>query len=226
MFTLLALALAASPTPPHPDGTRLRPITQCFSILKDGQVIGATYQHVTAIKSGGQRRWDIVIHQRIASMQFDMRDHFVLAHDDLRPVSFENSRFGEPHVVLTYGPDHVTGSRLDKGNSTPIDVALPQPVWEGNLWGITFGAMPLTENAKFDLPFYQYDKGLDQFHLAVTGSEDVATPTGKVAAWTLEMRAGAKGHATYLIGKATGEELGVRAGTMATRLGGDCSGLT
>ncbi|MES2096288.1 MAG: hypothetical protein V4459_05980 [Pseudomonadota bacterium] len=226
MLTILALALAANALPPVPDGTRLRPTTQCFAMVGGGKMIGATFQRIRAVRVAGRAAWDIVIYQRLSDGRFDMRDHFVLARRDLRPIAFDSSRFGKQHIALTYGATRITGTRVEKDGSTKtVDVPLTSPVWEGNLWGVTFGAMPLGAGATLELPFYQYDKGFDRFHLAVTGSEIVDTPSGKVAAWTVDVGTDPKRIVTYLIDKKSGAELGTRAGGFETRLGGDCRGM-
>lgn len=225
MIAMAMLGLAASTSMVKPDGTKLRPITQCFAITKDGAVVGATWQRVTAVRLGGRAMWDIVIHQKVAAFNFDMRDHFTVDRSDLRPVAFDSMKAGKPHIALTYAQDRVTGSRIEQDGTKPIDIGLEAPVWEGNLWGISFGALPLAAGARFELPFYQYDKGLGSFKLEVTGSEDVETPSGKVAAWTVKVGDDPAKSVTYLIAKKTGDELGTRAGAFGTRLGGDCSGL-
>lgn len=226
MLTILALSLAAATAGPVPDGTKLRPVTQCFAMVSGGKVIGATYQRIRAVQAGGKAAWDIVIYQRMSDGRFDMRDHFVLARRDLRPIAFDSSRFGKQHIALTYGATRITGTRVEKDGSTKaVDVPLTSPVWEGNLWGVTFGALPLAAGVTVELPFYQYDKGFDRFHLVVTGSEIVDTPSGKVAAWTVDVGSDPKPIATYLIDKKSGAELGARAGGFETRLGGDCGGM-
>lgn len=226
---LLAATLLQGDPIPAVDGTKLVAGTQCYAILRGGETIGATLQRVSPVDADGTPAWDIVVHQRIGDgAQFDMRDHFVLRRSDLRPIAFESrARRGDDthNIALAYSEDRVTGARTGGGEASTIDVALPGPVWEGNLWGITFGALPLVEGAHFSLPFYQYDKGLGRFELEVTGSETVETPAGAAEAWTVALEAAPGRSITYLIGKADGAELGTRGPGFGTRLGGDCSGL-
>ena len=223
---MLPFALALAPLVHAPDGYRLKPITQCFAIERQGQVIGATYQRIVAVKRDGMKAWDIVVHQRAGNGRFDMRDHFILAATNLLPLSFDSRVSNKPHVNLTYRPGRVMGSRINAdGTTVPINVLTNGPVWEGNLWGVTFGALPLAEGAHLTLPTYQYDQGVGAFDLKVTGSEQVDTPNGKVAAWTVDIEVAPGRINTSLIDKATGTELGSRAPGFATRLGGDCRGL-
>lgn len=227
MVLLLLSVLAATPIVAVPRGDRLKPVDQCFALTRttpQGEVtIGATRQVVRAATRDGKPVWDVVIHQRISAMKFDMRDHFVVARRDLRPILLENSRDGVLHVRLTYSGDRVKGMRRDKGRDVAIDLNVGR-VWEGNLWGLTFAALPLAQGTRFTLPTYHYDKGLTPFDVRVTGSETVATPAGPAAAWTIDVTTSRGMVVTCLIGK-DGVELGTRSPQFGSRLGGDCTGL-
>lgn len=226
MLVLMAAAMAVFAAP---QGTRLKPVDQCFSIYRPGPdgdaIIGTTHQVVRAIRVAGKPAWDIVVHQSVPMAKFAMRDHFVLNRADLSPISFDNRRGAVEHVTLRYAPGRITGTKIDKGVGTPIDVAAPARIWDGNLWGITFGALPLAAGKSFTLPFYQYDSGLGVFTLTVTGSESVATPAGPVEAWTVAIVKDGKPSSTALIAKRDGRELGSRGARGGMKLGGDCSGL-
>jgi len=222
LATMLAVAVV-------PDGNRLSAGTSCYAIVREtpqGPVtIGATWQSVREARLSGDPVWDIVVHQRVSNGSFDLRDHFTLARKDLRPIAFDSRKLGKEHVRLSYANGRITGSRTEKDAKVAVDLATPTPVWEGNLWGLTFGALPLAAGGEYSLPFYQYDKGLGAFALRVTGSETVETPGGKIDAWVVNVTSDAGRPVTYLIGKADGAELGTRAPGFATRLGGDCAGL-
>ena len=224
MILATMLALAALP-----DGGRLSAGTACYAIVRETAagpaVIGATWQSVRESEAAGEPAWDIVVHQRVGDGAFDLRDHFVLARKDLRPIAFDSRKLGKDHVRLTYANSRITGSRLEKDAAVPVDLPAPPLVWEGNLWGLTFGALPLAAGGEYSLPFYQYDKGFGTFTLRVTGSEMVETPKGKIEAWTVDAGTGPDKRVTYLLGKADGAELGTRAPGFATRLGGDCTGI-
>ncbi|WP_156361863.1 hypothetical protein [Sphingomonas sp. Leaf343] len=56
------------------------------------------------------------------------------------------------------------------------------------------------------------------------GTEEVATPTGPVPAWQVEMP-GRNGATTLLLSKRDGIELGSRSGPFTTTPGGDCRAL-
>ena len=222
MLILLSALLAQTATPPAVDGNRLRAGVQCFALVREGAVIGATRQTVTATTANGQPAWDIVIHQLLGGGKFDMRDHFVLRRSDLTPIGLDSRRSGVEHARVTYADGKITTVRPDK---PATETAFAGKIWDGNLWGLTFAALPLAEGAHFELPFYQYDKGLGSFVVDVVGSETVATPAGPVEAWTVELAAGASRKVRYQIGKADHAELGNVAGPFAQRLGGDCSAI-
>ncbi len=212
---MLLLALAAQAALPAVNGTRLQPGTVCYAIARGETVMGATLQTVKATTANGAPAWDVVVHQRVGD-KFDLRDHFVLRQKDLAPIAFDSRKSGVEHVRVVYGPGKLVTTRP---GAAPVEIALTGPVWEGNLWGLTFAALPLKEGAHFELPFYQYDKGLGRFRLDVVGSEKV----GDREAWVVET--GGDRKVRYLIGKADHAELGYAGGGFAQRLGGDCSGI-
>lgn len=230
MIALLAGLLLGASQGPAPDGSRIHEDRACYTItMNRGGIetpMGVTWQTIERATVGGRAVLRVVVHQRVAGGAFDMRDAFLLDAATLRPIRLENDRKGERHVTLTYGADAVTGERVEDGAVHEVDVALPGPVWEGNLFGVTFGALPLAAGATFEVPFYQYDKGLGAFRVRVTGEETVTTPDGPVAAWVLDVSTGGDGPPlTYLIGKADGRELGYRSARGGQSLGGDCSAL-
>ncbi|MBU1384585.1 MAG: DUF3108 domain-containing protein [Alphaproteobacteria bacterium] len=213
-----------------PDGARLAEGGTCYTLsMTRGEVtrpIGVTWQSVARTLRDGRPVLEIVVHQSVNGGAFDMRDEFVLDAATLRPISLTNRRKGEVHVRAAYGADRITGERTgEDGAVTPIDVPLEGPVWEGNLFGLTFAALPLAEGAEFSLPYWQYDKGFGRFSVRVTGSETVETPSGAVEAWVVEAAPGADAPLRYLIGKADHRELSYRAAQGAQTLGGDCSAL-
>lgn len=202
----------------------------CYTISRNqdggGRLpIGVTWQEVKRDRQDGREVLRVVVHQRGIGGRFDMRDAFVLSADTLQPISFENSRKGERHVALRYEPGRVEGERIDNDVTQPIDVALPGPVWEGNLFGVTFAGLALREGATFHLPYFQYDKGVGAFDVDVAGSETVPTPDGSIDAWVVEATTGVDVRITYLIAKDGRRELGYRGRAFSQEIGGDCSAL-
>ena len=227
MMVVSSIPALAAPmaVPVAPDGARVHPADQCFVIEVDGKAVGVTHQLVRKMVSRGRPVWDVVVHQKADALKFDMRDHFVLRRSDLLPIAFDSRKDGADHVRLAYRSGRVTGYKIDEKGRVPIDTQLRGPTWEGNLWGVTFGALPLRAGAQFTLPFFQYDKGVGEFTLKTLGIETVTTPSGPVEAWAVDAGADAEQRVTYLLDKKTGAELGTRAGKFATRMGGDCSGV-
>ena len=224
MLFLLAAAIAAPAA--VPDGTRLQEGEACYEITaaKDGavQVIGGTYQSVKRRNVGGVDALAITVHQRVGNGKFDMRDEFLVHRRDLRPISLDNFRSGEPHVHLDYGSAQITGWKAKGGVRTPVSVATSGAVWDGNLWGLTFAALPLRQDGRFELPMYQYDSGLGAFTANVTGEQTVETPAGPAKAWIVDAGVSSDKRTDYYI-TADGRELGYGAGPMAQKLSGDCS---
>lgn len=230
MLTLLAaLALQTAAPAVVPDGGRLSEERKCFTLTmtRDGasRPIGVTWQTVERDTVEGRPVLRVVVHQSVNGGAFDMRDEFLLEAASLRPISLVNTRQGQVHVRLAYGPDRITGEKIEGGVSTPIDVPLTGPVWEGNLFGQTFAALPLAEGAEFSLPYWQYDKGFGTFSVRVTGTETVRTPDGRIEAWVVEAGPDEQRGLTYLISTSGNRELGYRAAQGSQALGGDCSSL-
>lgn len=215
LLPLLAIAQTATPVV---DGSRIQPGTVCYAIMRGELPIGATRQTVTAASVGGEPAWDVVVHQRVGEGSFDLRDHFLLRRSDLTAIRLESRKSGVEHVVVTYAAGKATTMRP---GSAPVETAFDGKLWDGNLWGLTFSALPLAEGARFELPFYHYDKGLGHFTLAVTGSEKVGTED----AWVVEATGDGTRKVRYFIGKASHAELGYAGGGFAQRQGGDCSAI-
>lgn len=211
------------------DGSLIHDDRACYTInmTRDGasMPVGVTWQTIDHIQSDGRPVLRVVVHQSVNGGAFDMRDTFTLDAATLRPIRLENDRKGHRHITLDYAADRVLGTRIEDEVSQPVDVALPNAIWDGNLFGVTFAALPLAAGARFTIPFYQYDKGLGAFSVQVTGEEVVATPEGSVEAWRLDVSPGAGSTLTYLIAKADRRELGYRSAKGGQTLGGDCSAV-
>ena len=230
MMMLLAAALMGATTP-SPDGARLSAGEQCFTITRGGSPVGLTWQAIQPTRTNGMATWDIVIHQRMSDGRFDMRDHFVVDRKTLRPVSLESVRGVDPsapgwrRVMLRYAVDRVTGTKETKDGAVTIDTPLDHAVWDGNLWGVTFAAMPLRDGVSLSLPFWQYDKGFGAFSVKVVGRERADTPGGPVDAWTLDAGDDPAALVRYMVAIEPPVEIAYSAGPFGQRLGGECDAL-
>jgi protein PhnA len=102
--------------------------------------------------------------------KFDMRDTFLLDAAEPGPIEIDNERFGKRHVRDVYDDHGVTETRWDAaGQATTTKKPLAHPVWEGNLFGVMFAALPLEQGASYAVRFHQYDKGEGTFAIDVTG---------------------------------------------------------
>lgn len=217
---MLALMLiAAAPLPDTVlDGSRLREGSACYALTRADKPIGQTWQRVLAAMEGDIPVWDVVVHQRVGDGKFDMRDHFVLRRADLRPLRMDSRRNGTEHVRVRYDGLAIEVTQVGKPTTK---VSAPGPVWDGNLWGLTFTALPLAEGGAYTVPFFQYDKGLGSFTLKVVGSAQVQ---GRKA-WLVDVDAGDGRTVRYQIGKAPAEELGTESPMFGQHFGGDCTAL-
>lgn len=221
---LLAAALGSSVTAPQMVGARLQPGSSCYAIMAGDKAIGTTAQTIVAATIKGKRAWDIVVHQRLANGSFDMRDHFVVDRATMLPIHMDSQRGversarGWHRISLDYATHRVRGTRETASATQPIDVRLSKSTWDGNLWGLTFAALPLHAGGSYTLPFWQYDKGLGTFIVRVVGSEDVETPAGRKAAWIVEAGDDPAKLVRYTIGKAPRQELGYSAGATSQHL--------
>lgn len=219
---LSMLALAAL----QPNGAVLKEDRSCYTIYDKrsgtAKAVGVTWQTVRQGSLNGRKIWTVVVHQSVAGGKFDMRDTFVLDAADLQPLSFLNQRHGKIHVSLTYQDGHVRGTRINKdGAAEPIDVSYQGPIWEGNLYGVMFSALPLAAGASYRIPYYQYDKGLGEFTVNVKGTEKI----DGTEVWVVDAGANEQHRSEYLLGRDMPREVGYRAAGSSQELGGDCAAL-
>lgn len=207
---LLFAAVLAAATP-MPQGDRLAEGTWCYDITatkgEETRTVGHAFQSIERTTHDGKPALKVVVHQRMGA-KFDMRDTFFLDASTLRPFELANERFGKPHVRDVYGDAQVTETRWDDaGAQATTTKKLSQPVWEGNLFGVLFAALPLDAGASYSVPFHQYDKGEGTFSIDVNGTRTVDTPDGQREAIVLD--AGTTGQQIeYLIGASPRIELG------------------
>jgi hypothetical protein len=228
-LSTLAFAQAVTTASPVtvPDGSVLWLGDSCYTLTTKNkgaeQTIGFVFQRIQRQQVDGVDALAIEVHQHLLSGKFDMRDRFLLRRADLRPLRLDTDRDGVPHVHLDYAGDHATGWKMVKGVKEKIDVKFDGPVWEGNLWGVTFAALPLEVGKKYQLPIYQYDSGKGSFFVRVTDRQKPDTPKGIADAWILEAGAKPSERTRYLVGIDPRMELGYSAGSMSQHIGGDCT---
>ena len=212
-----------------PDGTVLALGEYCYTITanKDGrqQPIGLTFQSVQRQQVNGVDALAIVVHQQLSNGKFDMRDSFLLHRKNLLPISLDTDRDGVPHVHLAYTTNRVTGWKMVDGKQQPIEITFHGPVWDGNLWGEIFAALPLQAGGTYHLPIYQYDSGQGSFYVNVTGKQKQNTPKGSVDAWRLQAGLKPTELVEYVVGSNPHLELAYSAGPSSQHLGGDCKDL-
>ena len=229
-IVLAASALdAQSATSTIPDGSHLALGQFCYTITatKEGAAkpIGVTYQSISHQHVHGVDALAIVVHQHMYSGKFDMRDSFLLRRDDLRPIQLDTDRDGAPHVHLDYSDKRISGWKMVGTTKQPISVDLSGPVWDGNLWGETFAALPLMSSGVLTLPTYQYDSGLGTFYVDTLGQHQESTADGVVQAWRIKAGLSRNEQVEYIVSTHPGLEIAYSAGPSSQRMGGDCTGV-
>jgi hypothetical protein len=212
------MLLLVLPDPVVPDGNRLHEGSACYTLTRSEKPIGQTWQRVRAATEAGTPVWDVIVHQRVGGGSFDMRDHFVLRRADLQPLRMDSRRNGVEHVRVRYDGSSIVTTRPGQ---QPVTTAAPGAVWDGNLWGLTFAALPLTAGGSYELPFFQYDKGLGHVRVKVVGSAEIR---GRDV-WLVDVDTGEGRTVRYHIGKKPADELGSETPQFGQQLGGDCSSL-
>ena len=230
-FFLTAAMLATASETPLLDGSKLQPGESCYAITLNGEEKGATWQTIRATHVDEKPAWDIVIHQQLPEKGFDLRDHFLLDGMTLRPIAFDSQRGKNPEsrgwqkISLHYAPDRILGTRESSTGIAKIDVALDAPVWEGNLWGVAFAALPLHSGGRYTLPFWQYDKGFGALQVNVVEEKPAKPSEGQAGIWVLDAGDDPDSMIRYTIADHPRAELGYSIGPMAQKLGGDCSAI-
>ncbi|WP_157696602.1 hypothetical protein [Porphyrobacter sp. CACIAM 03H1] len=228
LLTFLAAATGTAVEQSDMQGARLEAGEICYSILAGGKPVGTTRQIITPREENGFPVWDIVVHQRAGGGAFDMRDHFVLVRDTMLPLRMESARGRERsergwhRVNITYSDNRIKGTKETAAGVTPFDVPLSDPVWDGNLWGAAFAALPLAEGGRYEIPFWQYDKGFGSFTVRVVGTEDVETPDGTLSAWIVEAGDQPEALLRYQIARSPRKELGYRSARGAQQIDKGC----
>lgn len=221
--------MAAAPPPSSMEGDRLRPGATCYAIKVGGKTVGATWQSLRQDRLNDRPVWDIVVHQKMFSGRFDMRDHFVVDRVTLLPIMMDSQRGHERsdkgwhRIKLRYDTGRVTGEKETPAGIEKISVSLDGPTWDGNLWGVTFAALPLARGGTYALPAWQYDKGKEMFTVRVGGEAPASQDGG--AAWLLDAGDDPAHLVRYEIAKSPRAELGYRLDVFSQSAGGMCAGI-
>lgn len=232
-MTIIGIWLAAladsAVTTPRMQGMRLKAGSTCYQIMAGDKPVGTTLQTIARSRHGGRQTWDIIVHQKLANGGFDLRDHFVVDRSTLAPIKMESERGrsrdakGWHRIALDYSPTGIEGRKETATEMSRIHVPLSGPIWDGNLWGISFAALPLRAGGAYTIPFWQYDKGFGIFTVRVVGSKDVGTPSGKMAAWIVEAGSAPDALIRYTISKSPRQEIGYESSRGGQRIGGSCN---
>jgi hypothetical protein len=228
---ILLFATLAGATTPQLNGLLIRPGEACYSIGRSGPdglaPFGTMRMTVKRLKHKGVAALEIMTHQQLTSPRgpVNLKDFYLVRRKDLRPISYRSEMSGKTTVRLDYGRSRVLGTREVKGATIPIDQALGRPTWDGNLYGLTLGYLPLKPNASYQVPVYHYSDGLGEFTINVVGEAQVETPSGSEQAWVIEVYRDPARVARYFISKESRAELGYEAMGIVQSLSKTCPPL-
>ena len=118
-----------------------------------------------------------------------VRDTLRVAWPSLAPVSRHRvlDRSSRNTVVrLDYSGGAVAGSYGDAAAPSPIDLALPTPVFDARSITLVARALPLRTGYTATVPLFDAFARLETRTLTVVGREPVETADGTVSAWIIE----------------------------------------
>lgn len=212
-----SLQLAATDLPI--DGFRPSPMTICYELINDGKPWGVSRLSIGDLEDTAGLVWDIVVRTRYNNGSIDDTNHFLLEAKDLTPLETEFHSKDNISWTTTYHVDKAT-TVFASGKPT-VETELSGRVWDGDLWGFIFTGLPLAEGAHFEIPTYDWYRGVKNLTVDVIGS--LKYP--KEEAWVLTAKISYRQERTYLIGKKTNVVYGFKSGGYVERAGGDCSML-
>ena len=210
------------------DGTRLEEGQACFALKAGENVVGFQRETITPAVSIEGPAWAIVSEQVLPERGITFVDHFLLDRQTLAPVAFHSILNGQEIARLSYLDGRIFGKRFDRQEKVAkaVDLMPDGPVLDGNLWGPLLAALDLEDGMRLRPQTYQYNTGLGQFVIDVTGKETIETVDGPREVFLVNMGVSEDRLTTYLIGTTDGTEYGTRADGFATTRLRDCSGLS
>lgn len=172
-------------------------------------------------------KMEVLVHQHIVPRKMDMIDRFTLRAHDMTPNKLDHTMTGGQKVTLTYhmkGKEgHITGTRAGK-KAGPVDVNFTGKIWEGNLWGTLYAALPLDQKTSYSIPMYQYDKNLFSMEISDVRTTTIDFQGADTPVYEVDVKASGR-TVTYYIRQSDRLELGYAMPGFSQWLGGDCSKL-
>ena len=209
------------------DGDRLQEGQTCFALKAGENVVGFQRETITPAVSIEGPAWRIVSEQVLPERGITFVDHFLHDRETLAPVAFHSILNGQEIARLSYLNGRIFGKRFDRQEKAgkPVDLNADGPVLDGNLWGPLLAALNLEDGMQLRPQIYQYNDGLGNFVIDVTGVDTIETADGPRDVYLVDMGFSEDRLTTYLIGKADGTEYGSRSGNFSTTRLPDCAGL-
>lgn len=168
----------------------------------------------------------IAIHQVMPSRNFNMKDQFVL-NRDMTPTHFYHSRMGGKSLSIDYDYDGVSTSVFLLGQQTNEDgfsLKFDGKLWEGNLWGTLFTALPLQQNTTFSIPTYHYQNGPSNLEIVDVRKNDIVFNKQSIPVFEVDVNASGL-MTTYFVSVEDRVELGYENSAFSQWIGGNCNDM-
>lgn len=181
-------ALFAFSPPPEADGRLLRPLDLTYRSMlemRGDELEIELSRTVSQALYGSLPVWrvvDVMVTPRGTSI-----DTFDVDRQTLRPIRRHATGMGT--MRLQYGPERVTGEITGNGRTIPVDVPLEAPVvGDGPGVEVFVMGLPLSEGYQTTLIVFTplADQG-QPLRLAVTGTETIEVPAGRIDTYRLEL---------------------------------------
>ena len=223
---IMMLADVAAAALPPVDGARLRLGDACYAIQPRAPGDKAPGNVLRRVERVGNNRLRITVASRFNGGPL-LTSRMEVAFPSLRPIRTVEETDGRVGLLVRYRDPSVTGTIVgENGRRKTSGELLPGPVWDEETLEFVASALPLEEDAHFDLPIFHFGRGsgVTQIDVRRAVSVDGFGPL-PVPAWEVEAgtRSGIK--IVLLIGRADRRLLAVDVDGVRSSLSADCSML-
>lgn len=167
----------------------LKPYKSSFDVIVQNngkkKDYGLLIDEVKIIEMNGEKYFE-----RIQKMpDINLVDTSINNFNDLSPVSHAGNNLSG-YLHLNFGKSKVTGEKyLSKNDSLiKINTKMPTPYFDSNMFEVVLRLLPLDNNFKGAVPYYQFETGgYTIYSVKVIGSEELKNPDGTTEnSWILE----------------------------------------
>ena len=224
---LIWSAATATPgeNPSLVDGALLPIGDACYTIpaAEHGKPAGNILRRIDRL---GDRRLMITIASRFNGGPL-LTSRIEVAFPSLRPIRTIEQTDGTTVLSVRYREGKARGIVTGRdGRRQASEVPLTGPTWDDETIEFVLAALPLAENAHFELPIFHFGRGPGVIRVDVRRSIAVeGFGRDPIAAWEIEASTRSDMTITFLVAKGDRRLLSVDVSGVRSVLGGDCSGL-